>query len=193
MANAALFEAIWAFTSNCPAFKTNCDFEFVDGFIKLISLLHCCMVVSDQASSLLIAHQFSPSPSEKSKETAAPIGLPQAQAPLLKGLKSTSPIFDVISGVVQRSKVCSECHHKTVVEEPIISLDFVVLFNDEIPPIRKVFKEWKFDEGMRTRKIKTKKWKMIPLITQQKEVSVSTIYDYLSHFNSTPGAATEYA
>ena len=40
--------------------------------------------------------------------------------------------------------------------------------------------------------IKSQKWKLLPMLVEWKEVVVSSVYDYLCHFNSSPGLDTRY-
>lgn len=190
MANKALTEAVRAFTTVCPTFKTNCDFEFVDAFHKLISLLHCGLSLLTQSSTRMVAVQLA-SGSGQSKGKDEPVLNQPVRLEPSNGFEQNSAVFDAISGVVERTKFCVDCHKKTIVKEPIISLDFVVLFNSDIPPIRKTFKDWRFDEGLKTLKITSQKWKLIPFIKEKKEVIVSSIYDYLSHFNTSPGVESK--
>lgn len=183
MANAALAEAVGAFTASCPTFRTNSDFEFVDAFVKLTSVLHCCLALSDQSSSRLIAQLESDEPQRLMTRSITNAAMGR--------LAQSSAFFDPISGIVERARVCSECQLKTVDSDPMVGLDFCVLFNNDIPNIRKTFKNWRFEEGMRTRTIKSQKWKLLPMLGERKEVIVSTVYDYLCDFNSTPGEDTK--
>lgn len=187
----ALYEAIWAFTDQCPSFKSQCDFEFPAAFMSLLTLLHCGLVLSDQTNSeLLMAAETQqndssvPIESTPGRKTNRKHRLPHRRA--ASDLINISPIFDPIAGVVEINTSCSDCGKKRVEEEVIISLDFTVLFNDQLPKIRESFKKWRFEEGLRTKKVKSSRWKLMSLIADDKFVDVSTIYDYMSHFNTTP-------
>jgi len=180
----ALEEAITVFVSRDNSYRMHCGFDFSKALIDLIILLHLSHRPTDQKSKTVYAN-INTSQAEIlncSGPANYKLLLSRQVGANLASEESTieSPYFKTMLVTQKVSLYCKQCQTICEGEEQIISINFILMSKTELPALRTQFEGMKFEPGLRYVSVKKAKWKVFPLIKQNKREPISTIYDYLA-------------